>query len=397
MGFKTKASNFIDKVFGKDIVVEINGVAYSNFLSVNVSRSLETVCNEFEFSGTVEKLEDFPISLGDSAVIFFHGVSVVDGYVETIVSQYSNDGHTVAVSGRDRTADIVDGSVFQPLIINGDIKLKALLDKLLKENGITDIDVIDLASPDGFTKKDQVNIDRGANLFDVVDKYCSMRQVLATTDGLGRLVITRGGVESIKYSDKIIHIANQLQSGENNVLNASKSQTQLNRYNKYIVQCQEGDITAFLDEIKSVSGDDNLLALNEGIAFDPDGIRDSRTLVIVGESLGNAEVAKDRAKWEASVRRARSFEYTCSLQGFLVDKTKVWSPNSLVRVTDERLDIDDDLLIRDVSFLYDLNNGSITELTLVQKDAYDPQPNVDEVLVGSFLDAIQKARGGESQ
>jgi prophage tail gpP-like protein len=210
-------------------------------------------------------------------------------------------------------------------------------------------------------------------------------------------VITRGGVESIKYSDKIIHIANQLQSGENNVLNASKSQTQLNRYNKYIVQCQEGDITAFLDEIKSVSGDDNLLALNEGIAFDPDGIRDSRTLVIVGESLGNAEVAKDRAKWEASVRRARSFEYTCSLQGFLVDKTKVWSPNSLVRVTDERLDIDDDLLIRDVSFLYDLNNGSITELTLVQKDAYDPQPNVDEVLVGSFLDAIQKARGGESQ
>jgi prophage tail gpP-like protein len=287
--------------------------------------------------------------------------------------------------------------VFQPLIINGDIKLKALLDKLLKENGITDIDVIDLASPDGFTKKDQVNIDRGANLFDVVDKYCSMRQVLATTDGLGRLVITRGGVESIKYSDKIIHIANQLQSGENNVLNASKSQTQLNRYNKYIVQCQEGDITAFLDEIKSVSGDDNLLALNEGIAFDPDGIRDSRTLVIVGESLGNAEVAKDRAKWEASVRRARSFEYTCSLQGFLVDKTKVWSPNSLVRVTDERLDIDDDLLIRDVSFLYDLNNGSITELTLVQKDAYDPQPNVDEVLVGSFLDAIQKARGGESQ
>jgi prophage tail gpP-like protein len=120
-------------------------------------------------------------------------------------------------------------------------------------------------------------------------------------------------------------------------------------------------------------------------------------LVIVGESLGNAEVAKDRAKWEASVRRARSFEYTCSLQGFLVDKTKVWSPNSLVRVTDERLDIDDDLLIRDVSFLYDLNNGSITELTLVQKDAYDPQPNVDEVLVGSFLDAIQKARGGESQ
>jgi prophage tail gpP-like protein len=70
MGFKTKAGNFINKVFGKDIVVEVNGVAYSNFLSVDVNRSLETIANEFTVIGTVEKLEDFPIALGDDVVIF---------------------------------------------------------------------------------------------------------------------------------------------------------------------------------------------------------------------------------------------------------------------------------------------------------------------------------------
>ena len=101
MGFKAKAGNFIDKVFGKDIVVEVNGVAYSNFLSVEVNRSLETVANEFTVIGTVEKLEDFPISLGDDVVILFHEVSILDGYIETVSSEYSNDGHTVTISGRD--------------------------------------------------------------------------------------------------------------------------------------------------------------------------------------------------------------------------------------------------------------------------------------------------------
>jgi prophage tail gpP-like protein len=396
MGFKTKAGNFIDKVFGKDIVVEVDGIAYSNFLSVSVTRSLETIANEFTVTGTVEKLEDFQISLGDDVVILFHEVSILDGYVESISSEYSNNGHTVTISGRDRTADIVDGTVFKPLVINGAMTLKVLLTKLLSENGISNINVIDLVRPDIFEKTDQIEVEKGTGLFEVVDKYCAKRQVLATTNGQGDLVITRGGVEAEEYSDKILHIANQFQSGQNNVLQASKTQASSNRYNKYIVQCQE-DILSQL--FKGSSLGNEILPVNEGVVFDQD-IRKSRVLVIVDESLGSAELAKKRAEWEASIRKSRSFGYTCSVQGFLVDKTKVWSPNSLVHVTDERLDVDEKLLIRDVSFSYNVDNGSITQLTLVKEDSYIPKPlspDFGELTVNNLLDDIKRVQVGGNE
>ena len=370
MGFKTKAGNFINKVFGKDIVVEVNGVAYSNFLSVDVNRSLETIANEFTVIGTVEKLEDFPIVLGDDVVILFHEVSILDGYVEIISSEYSNDGHTVTISGRDRTSDIVDGTVFNPLVITGSMTLKALLTKLLSDNGVGNINVIDLVRPDIFTKKDQVNSDQGESLFSDVDRYCAKRQVRATTDGEGNLVVTRGG-EGVEYSQKIIHNYSPFLASQNNVLSASKYESTFNRYNKYIVKSQN-DV---LGLVSGGSGIDVKKDTNQDGESSDSEIRPSRVLTIVDETAGDSDYSKKRAEWESSVRKARGFSYSCKVQGFLVDDSNVWTPNCLVSVTDQRLNVDDTLLIKDVYFSYSVDQGSITELIMVKKDSYQMAPD----------------------
>tara|TARA_R100000951_G_scaffold115745_1_gene124890 strand:- start:416 stop:1612 length:1197 start_codon:yes stop_codon:yes gene_type:complete len=388
MGFKTNAGSFIDNVFGKDIVIEVNGVAYSNFLSVQVSRSLETMANKFTVSGTVEKLEDFPISMGQNIVIFFHEISVLDGYVESIVSDYGNGGHFVTISGRDITADIVDGTVFKPLVISGSISLKALLSKLLSDNGVTGISVIDLVSPELFGKKDQINIEQGTGLFEAVDKCCAKRQVIATTDGYGNLVITRGGKGGKKYSEKIIHIYNKFQSGSNNVLNASRSEVVTNRYNKYIVKSQN-NFSGLLAELALISPQQD--TNQEGIAIDSE-IRKSRVLTIVDEDAGDSQYAKKRAEWEMAIRKSRSFEYTCSVQGFLVDRTQVWEPNVVVSVKDERLNLDEDLIIRDVNFNYNVDDGSVTTLSCTKQDAYQIEPATPlSQSIQRLIDAIEKA------
>lgn len=383
MGFKINTDSVIDSVFGKDIVIEVDGVSYSNFLFVHVTRSIETIANQFAVSGTVEKLEDFPISVGQDIVIFFHQVSVLDGYVESISSEYSNDGHTVTISGRDVTADIVDGTVFKPIIISGFISLKALLTKLLYDNGVQGINVIDLVKPDFFSKKDQVNIDQGTGLFEAVDRYCAKRQVMATTNGAGSLVITRGGQGGKKYDEKILHINNQFQAGQNNVLKASRNEVSSNRYNKYIVKSQ-GDVFGIVSggAFSSPKKDTN----QEGQAVDSE-IRNSRVLTLVDEATGDAGYAQKRAEWERSIRKARSFNYTCSVQGFLVDKTQVWEPNILVSVTDEKLNVDEDLLIREVDFMYNVDSGSVTTLGLTKKDAYQVEP--DALLFLSGLSGIR--------
>jgi prophage tail gpP-like protein len=58
-----------------------------------------------------------------------------------------------------------------------------------------------------------------------------------------------------------------------------------------------------------------------------------------------------------------------------VDDSNVWTPNCLVSVTDQRLNVDDTLLIKDVYFSYSVDQGSVTELIMVKKDSYQMAPD----------------------
>ena len=63
------------------------------------------------------------------------------------------------------------------------------------------------------------------------------------------------------------------------------------------------------------------------------------------------------------------------VQGWRGAKDELWRPNTLVKVEDEWLGIERDLLI--VSCTYKLSdNGTITELQLAPKEAYELQPEV---------------------
>lgn len=62
-----------------------------------------------------------------------------------------------------------------------------------------------------------------------------------------------------------------------------------------------------------------------------------------------------------------------TVQGWLDGDGNVWVPNRLVTVSDDCLKIGNDLLITDVALRLS-KNGSVTELRLVDPQAYEPQP-----------------------
>ena len=65
------------------------------------------------------------------------------------------------------------------------------------------------------------------------------------------------------------------------------------------------------------------------------------------------------------------------MQGWLQGDGTVWKPNTLVRVVDPLLRIDEDWLIRDVSFSLSVS-GSTTQLTLAGPDAFTVLPAIPE-------------------
>ena len=99
-------------------------------------------------------------------------------------------------------------------------------------------------------------------------------------------------------------------------------------------------------------------------------VRKGRQLILVAEKSSSNEQAKERATWEANIRKTRSQVYTVVVQGYRSDSGVLWSVNNLASIVDEFSDIDAQMLINSVKFMFSAAEGSRTEIGFVPKDSY---------------------------
>ena len=104
-------------------------------------------------------------------------------------------------------------------------------------------------------------------------------------------------------------------------------------------------------------------------------VRKGRQLIIVAEKSSSNGQAKERATWEANIRKARSQIYTVVVQGYRSDSGVLWSVNNLVSIVDEFSDINAQMLINSVKFMFSAAEGSRTEIGFVPKDSYQVKIN----------------------
>jgi len=394
------------------VILEINNVPYQNFLSVTVNTSMQNFARSFQVALTMDVFKNFPIKLGDTISIVIDKEAVFTGFIESMDAGYDNDRHDISISGRDKLGDVLDGSIIEPVTFNTPISLKDIILKILNSNGIQSIElskenaalskgpgflgdngfigVIDNAIPELFNKGDFISSKQGENIFEIINSLAIRRQVLVTSDGFGNLIIERGAVDPSgedKYNTPLVHrhkktstnpltqslsqIAD-LNQRQNNILSANIAFDNSERYNKYIFQSQQNALSALSSEINPSS-----LVNQQGQAID-NQIRSTRTLVVSADTSRNSATAKDRATWEANIRRVRGRKYECKVQGFKPDLDKIlWQPNKLVQVLDERLDIDGEMLINSVQYSYG-EGGSIVNLSLSDPDSFSIQANISK-------------------
>ena len=269
---------------------------------------------------------------------------------------YSATGHDVTVDGRDATGDLVDCSaIHQPGEWRGR-KLEAIVTILAKPFGIPV-----KAECDTGTAFRKFRIEEGETAFEAIERACRMRAVLPPR--------RQGWAADHPAGSGRASVA--LKRGEN-IIEASGRLSHRDRYSQYIVKGQQ---PSFADQIPA-----DQLAQVRGEAVDP-GTRRYRPLQIIAEQSVDDASARDRAILEANVRAARARRISVVVQGWREHPDgPLWSPNRLVRLTDNWLAIDRDMLIVGVAFSKG-DRGSRTELSLVPPGAFElkaePEPEED--------------------
>ena len=365
------------------ILLRLNGEDFNNFLNVSVSNSLQALSGKFSFSATNDNTGKFPFTAGDKVQILIKEldflVGISNGFIDSIKISYSKDSHSLLVSGRDKTEDILDSQI-KDIEMTGTFDLTDVIKKVLDFLGISekDIKIINLAGKlDEFTS-DIVASEQAETGFSFINKYAEKTQVLLSNDGDGNIIITR--VLNPLRNGEILNIRNNPEL--NNVKSAHVVFDHSQRFNEYSVISQTNIAAECGPDVfgvtKPCKKEDVKTAVNkQGLATVDGAIRTTRRYVLVPSTTMDVATCTNRAKWEAALRIARTQKYHVTVQGFLSNDGLIWQTGQLVKVRDEFASINGDLIVSEIAYNFSVTDGSTTTLTLVKQDVYKPLLELD--------------------
>lgn len=359
------------------ITLQINGIDYTNFVSLNVEQSIENVYGTFNFVATTGPGQNFPIKAGSFCRVLVDATPILTGYVEDVNIDYDANAHQISCSGRDLTCDIYDSQLDGDIEFVPPVTLETIIKQTAKKININNIKVINEAGTiEPFQQSDLVSARIGQTVFNFIETYARKRQVFITTDGLGNIVLARGSSQEQVFDGIYNMIGDPLR--RNNVKRSSVKYNNTNRFNLYRCKSQGNPVTL------NFTGDTSSSEIVErdGTAIDP-FIRNTRILNFNAENSSDGTDVANRAVWEANIRRSRSKVWNYTVQGDTYRDIPTgirlpWRVNRLVQVIDDFADINGELLVRSVNFRLSVDEGTTTTLELVTPDGYTPEASLSK-------------------
>jgi prophage tail gpP-like protein len=340
-----------------DLRLQVNGKNYGGWTSMRVTRGIECIAGGFELA-VVERWAGqptpVPILEEDECTLTIDGKPVITGYVDCVRRTLGKAEHTLTVTGRDRTGDLVDCSAdLAPWEFLG-VALRQFVERVAKPFGIKVTMQRGLTLPAPLAK---ISISPGDSAFSAIEKACRMAAVLPVSDGLGGLILTRAGTG--RATTAIVEGEN-LEGGSSGVDATS-------RFRRYLVMGQnQGTDELAGEEAASVSGS----AQDAGVR------RSSRVLIVRPEGAVTPEHARVRAEWEAKVRAGRAGGVMAKVPSWTQGDGTLWPVNARVAVRSPYLRVSGEMLITQATYEASKDAGTSTSLQLQRPDAFLPEPVV---------------------
>lgn len=335
------------------VTLEVGGKAYSGWKSIQITRSVESLAGSFSLTVNDRRSgqsDPWPIVEEDPCKVLIDGDVVIDGFVDRREISFSATQTTTTVSGRDKSAALVDNSA---VLDRWTIRRATVADIAAEVAGAFGIAVDVQPGLELLKAQPKLAISPGDRAFDVISKAAKSAGVMVVSNGKGGILITRANTT---------RVSSALIEGDS-IIAGSVSYDAAGRYARYIVAGQQ----AGTDEASGNSTRVRAEATDEGVG------RLDRVLMLRPAKSMPADYAKQRADYEARIRAARAATASVIVHGWRQLDGSLWPINSLVYVRSPRLEIEGDMRISEAS--HSLGpQGELTTLRLVRPDVFTPDP-----------------------
>lgn len=352
-------------------ILKVAGKTFLGWQSVRIQRGIEQLAGIFELTVTDRWNTDsqqvyFELKPGQECQVLVDDQVLITGYIDSVSRRYDKQSHEISVSGRDKTADLVDCSAVYKTGAWQNKTLDQIAADVLQPFGIGLTVAADVGSP-----LPVLSIQEGESVYELLERAARMKALLLIADGQGNLVLTRAGTTQA--------VADCVEG--QNILQAEGSFDWKDRFSAYIIKGQQhGSDTQYGEQVAQQQASVQDATINR-----------YRPLIVTAEDQDGVATLAQRAEWERNVRVGRGTRATITVQGWGVDG-KLWQPNTLTKLTSPLLGADFPLLIVSTNFTLD-NAGTLTELELALPQAFDLIAQTKQTRLEKKM---RKAQGDES-
>lgn len=338
-----------------EVVLRLAGNRYSGWLSVDVSRSLDSLAGEFTVGAVMESTATMPAILrGQEVLVEIEGQRVLSGWVRKTTGKINGEELTLSVTGRDYTADLVDCSAVYKAGSWTNQSLERIARDLLSLFHIEVVwQVADTKAAEPFPR---FKLDHSETVFEALSRGARQRGVILTSDPYGRVVFTEPGLGGT---------AEALVLGDN-LLECEYVDDDSDRFSVYQVL---GDSAGgsnlggsmLLEQVTSVTA-----------TFVDDAIPRWRPKQIWASTSTKTASAQAQAQAERAKALSQGQRVTAKVRGWQQRDGMLWPLNAMCPVTAPILGLQArELLIVDIQFGLDDDGGELATLTLAPKEGYD--------------------------
>src|SRR6266571_1840639 len=325
------------------VTILAGGARWSAFHRVHVDAAFDEAVRRFRVDVAAEPgslTTAWALRAGTPIDIMFNGDLALRGFVDRYQPRlHEHSRADISISGRSRSQDLVD---YAALHETGRFESKTLLEigQELDKCGVG------IFTDQQLEPVKEYQITPGETVFRVLEKLARSQGLTLAGQADGRLKITKAG--------RTRH-AGGLFEGQN-IKAADADHNWSGRHSRIIVRGQKPDgHGAEALEIEETAEDG--------------AVRDRPVLIIVDDDV-DRRLAKKRAENHRDREAGNSLRANITVQGFRDDAGTLWTPGNLVWVESPFLSIARDMLIERASFSQSRNDGSETELSVVDPRAY---------------------------
>ena len=326
-----------------DIALVTAAGEYSGWESMRVSLGLDQMSGAFELAvsgDNARELAKHPLRKGLECKVLLRGQTVITGYLNKRSAAYDKSSHTLSVSGRDVTCDLIDSSA---MVTNQELHNVTLADAARQLIAPYSAVRLDCPSPGAPFPKFVVN--DGDTVFSVLESHAKQRGLMIYTTGDGVLHIRRPQVSNTGLT---------LTEGDN-ILTASGEESDDEQFSEYIVRAQKSDEGKHQAEQRYA---------------DP-AVRKGRVRVITAEKPDDGMEIRNRAEWEAKLRQAKSVKASVTVQGWESSPGKLWRLGDSLKLHSPSLNLNHRaMIVNNINYAVEGNSGTTTELALVLPEVY---------------------------